>query len=77
MDDRFSDELVRGYIAGVLSKGTLAEELRRVQDLLRMYTKHPSEDKAFQKGLVTRTNQLFRALLEVKERQPTMPERKL
>ena len=77
MDDRFSDELVRGYIAGVLSKGTLAEELQRVQDLLRMYTKHPNEDKAFQRGLISRTNQLFRALLRAKQDHPTMPDKKL
>ena len=77
MDDRFSDELVRGYIIGVLSKGTLVEELQRVQDLLRMYTKHPSEDKGYQRGLISRTNQLFRALLQAKQDYPMMPDRKL
>jgi hypothetical protein len=77
MEDRFSDELVRGYIAGVLSKGTLVSELQRVQELLRMYTKHPNEDKAFQRGLISRTNQLFRALLEIKGRYPTMLDKKL
>ena len=77
MDDRFSEPLIRGYIAGVLAKGTLEEDLRRVQDLLRMYTKHPSEDKAYQRGLIGRTNQLFRALLQAKQDYPTMPERKL
>jgi len=67
MEDRFSDQLVRSYVAGVLAKGTLEEELRRVQELLLGYTKNPHEDKAFQRGLVTRTNQLFRALLQIKE----------
>lgn len=77
MDDTFSEPLIRGYLAGVLAKGTLAEELQRVQDLLILYTKHPSPDKAFQRGLVSRTNQLFRALLQLKEDHPTMPARKL
>ena len=77
MDDQFSEPLIRGYIAGVLTKGTLAEELERIRGLLLLYTRHPSPDKAYQQGLIRRTNQLFRALLEAKEAYPKMPERKL
>jgi hypothetical protein len=70
MDDRFTEPLIQGYIAGVLHKGILAEELRRVQGLLILYTKHPSDDKTYQRGLISRTNQLFRALLHAKSQSP-------
>ena len=67
MDIRFPDILVREYIHGVLAKGTLEEELVRVQTMLIDYTKHPKPDKAFQNALIGRTNQLFRALLEARD----------
>lgn len=65
MDDHFSEPLIRGYLDGVRAKGTLVSELRRIQDLLIEYTKHPHPDKAYQRALVARTNQLFRALLSL------------
>lgn len=70
MDDRFSDQLIRAYIAGVRSKGTLDDELVRVQTLLIQYTKYPCPDKETQRCYVSRTNQLFRALLDLKESLP-------
>jgi len=66
MDDRFSEPLVRSYIQGVLAKGTLEEELARVRDLLIRYTKQPDPNREVQRCYVSRTNQLFRALLEAK-----------
>ena len=66
MDDRFAEPLIQGYLDGVRAKGTLVSELRRIQDLLVEYTKHPHTDKAYQQALVGRTNQLFRALLSMK-----------
>lgn len=70
MDDRFSDYLVRSYIEGVLAKGTLEEELARVRDLLIRYTKYPDPNRETQRCYVSRTNQLFRALLDAKARLP-------
>jgi hypothetical protein len=66
MDDRFSDALIRSYLDGVQSKGALDSELARVQDLLVHYTKQPDRNKAIQHCCIGRTNQLFRALLELK-----------
>lgn len=70
MDDRFSDQLIRAYIAGVRDKGTLEEELSRVRDLLIQYTKYPCPNKETQRCYISRTNQLFRALLDLKASLP-------
>lgn len=67
MDDHFSEPLIRGYLDGVRAKGTLASELQRIQELLVDYTKNPHSDKHYQRCLIGRTNQLFRALLSLKE----------
>lgn len=66
MDDRFSDQLIRAYIAGVRDKGTLDSELARIKDLLVGQTKHPHPDTVQHRGLIARTNQIFRALLDLK-----------
>ena len=70
----FQPQAIEDYIRRVNEHNILKEELERVQTTLQRLNMFPYEDKEFQKNMVSRANQVFRALLTEKARQEAFQE---
>lgn len=70
----FQPQAIEDYIRRVNEENILKDELDRVQSTLQRLNMFPYEDKQLQNAMVSRANQVFRALLTEKARQETLQE---